>query len=95
MFFTHVRDTGIRHGYVPLASSQKKSSSENATVSELTLPVRVGEAIGSGGDCDVLAGVWEQLQLGSGQPLPSEMSIHGCQSVELWKGAGIIKNPSS
>lgn len=74
---------------------QKKSSSEKATGSELTLPVRVGEAIGSGRDCDVLEGVWEHLRLGSGHLLPSEMQTHGCRSVELWEGAGIIKNPSS
>lgn len=95
LFFTHARDTGVRHGDMPLPSSRKESSSEHATVSELTLPPRAGEATGSGGDCAVPEGAWEQPRLGSGQWLPSETQTHGRRSVEPCRGAGIIENPSS
>lgn len=52
-----------------------------------------GRAVGSGGDCGMQEGMWEQLQLSSGQLLPPEMWTHGCQKFTLLKDAGVIKTP--
>lgn len=61
----------------------------------LTLPLRGGEALGGGGDCGFLEGIWELLQLSFGQLLPPAVWTHGGQNIKLSKDAGIIKTPSS